>query len=84
MRGRLYYGTYVPAILESRLYFQSKSTARGLAVSFLVLSCDSNFNVSDLPAQRLERHSIVNFSDPTALDWSPGITFGILKPHDWF
>ena len=55
------YGTYITAVLESRLYFQVKPAAHGVAVSFVVSSCDSKLNVSDLPAQRLERHSIVKF-----------------------
>ena len=61
MRYMWPYGTYVTAVLESRLYFQSKSTTRRVAVSFVVSSCDSKFNVSDLLAQRLEEHSIVKF-----------------------
>ena len=48
------YGTYVTAVLESRLYFQFKSTARGVTVPFVVSSCDSKFNVLDLPAQCLK------------------------------
>ena len=57
------------------LCFQSKPTVRRVAVSFLVSLCDSKFNVSDLPAQRLEEHSIVKFSDPTASNHLPTTVF---------
>ena len=53
--------TYVTAILESRLYFQPKSSARVFAVSFVVSSYDSKFSVSDRPAQCPKRHLIVKF-----------------------
>ena len=55
------YGTYITAVLESRLYFQFKSTAHGVTVPFVVSSFDLKFNVLDLPAQHLEGHSIVKF-----------------------
>ena len=55
------YGTYVPVALESRLHFQSKSSVCGVAVSFVVSSCDSKFSVLDWPVQLPERHSIVKF-----------------------
>ena len=65
------YGTYVTAVIGHRALPQLigkktqtcpfKFTVRGAVVSFVVYSCDSKLNVSDLPAQRLERHSILKF-----------------------
>jgi hypothetical protein len=42
---------------------------------FLISLCDSNINVSDLPAQRLKEHSIVKFSDSTSLNHSQATIF---------
>ena len=58
------YCTYITAVLELRVVSSVQIHALGVAVCFVVSSCNSKFNVSDLSAQRLGDHSIVKFSDP--------------------
>ena len=58
------YGTYVTAVLELRVVSSVQTHALRVAVCFVVSSCDSKFNVSDLSAQQIGEHSIVKFSDP--------------------